>query len=222
MKLYVMSDIHGMFNLLEKAYAWILQDKPQDWQMIFLGDYIDRGSQSADVVEFVRAQQEQGHIALMGNHDQMMAVDMPGWNDPYGYGKTTLKSYKKKYGYPHWPKVVDDRRWMMQLPLMHQHDKYVFVHAGLDPNVPLDQQSDTYLLWIREPFLSMDDPLPGRVVVHGHTPMRGSYQHRVGRINIDGGAPFEGGCLNVLTIDTLTDDIQVKQFKEVYDWNITN
>lgn len=217
MKLYVMSDIHGMFNLLEKAYSWILDDKPKNWQMIFLGDYIDRGPQSADVVEFIKARQSEGHIALMGNHDQMMAENMPGWNDPYGYGKTTLKSYKKKYGYPHWPHFVEDQQWMMKLPKIHQHDEYVFVHAGIDPTITLDQQSDTYLLWIREPFLSMKNPLPGRVVVHGHTPCLSQdpgYDRQEGRINIDGGAPFRGGQLNVLVIDTFTEIINVRQFKD--------
>jgi len=87
---------------------------------------------------------------------------------------------------------ADHVDWMRRLPLAHDDGRRLFVHAGVNPEKPLDAQSDDDLLWIREPFLSDDRDL-GRLIVHGHTPTLGRRpERRGGRLGLDTGAVYGG------------------------------
>jgi serine/threonine protein phosphatase 1 len=166
---------------------------------VCLGDYIDRGPDSKQVLDFlIRRQTDQGahFVCLRGNHEEMLlrAADkqrsdrdlMTWWGNG---GEATLDSYG-----------VDDPSdlpaehldWMRSLPL-HTWDAHrVFVHAGVRPGIALSSQTVEDLLWIREPFLSSAES-HGAFVVHGHTPTPGRKPDlRPNRVNIDTGAYFGG------------------------------
>ena len=152
--------------------------------MVHLGDYVDRGPDSAGVIEMLLQPFPQHGAAprprvvnLMGNHEDMMLAALadadaaPHWLA--NGGDASLESW----GVPlrararDWAAALPPRHlaFLRGLPLMHAAGGYVFVHAGLRPALPLARQSRLDMLWIREPFLSFDGDLPA-VVVHGHTP----------------------------------------------------
>jgi serine/threonine protein phosphatase 1 len=160
-----------------------------------LGDYIDRGPDSRSVVGRLRRLSEQrpdGIVCLKGNHEDMLlsAVDEPA-DFPLWIrngGDATLQSYGADTvaDLP-----ADDIEWIRNLPLCHDDGLRFFVHAGIDPNVPLDQQSPQTMLWTRQRYPETLNP--GRFVVHGHTPLHSERpeQHPY-RLNLDTGAVYGG------------------------------
>ena len=201
---YAIGDIHGSYDKLR-----ILLDRCREhrgateYRIVFLGDYIDRGPLSRDVVEFLIETQSHAPgqvICLRGNHEDMLlsAVD-DGDHAPWfaNGGAATLASYG--VGRPDAiPATHLD--WFRSLPLASADDKRFYVHAGVRPGVPLQHQSEYDLLWIREPFLT--DPRDhGLYIVHGHTPTRsGIPELRRNRLNLDTGAYF-GGPLTAAAFD---------------------
>ena len=195
--LYAIGDIHGMLPKLRRLIAQCeAHADGREASFVFLGDYIDRGPQSAGVVRFViDLQSRLGDrvVALTGNHE-IMAVGAFDGRVPEDYwlsqgGSETLRSYQIKRAYELPQDHVD---WLRALPLSHDDGRRFFVHAGIDPAKPLDAQDGNDLIWIREPFLS-DRRDHGRLIVHGHTPLETETPDlRANRLNLDTAAVFGG------------------------------
>jgi serine/threonine protein phosphatase 1 len=196
---YAVGDIHGRHDLLAALLDGIREHAGgEDFKLVFLGDYIDRGPDSAAVVGAVRALQADRPdrvTCLMGNHEHMLLTVMaepealPWWIG--NGGGTTLASFgaDDPAGLPR--ELLD---WLSRLPTFHEDGRRYFVHAGLRPGVPLPDQTDQDRLWIREPFLSADWDF-GVHVVHGHTPLASTTPDvRRHRTNLDTAAVF-GGAL---------------------------
>jgi serine/threonine protein phosphatase 1 len=221
--IYAIGDIHGRLDLLTDLLARVAADAErhpgdQRRQLIFLGDYIDRGTESRGVVDALLDLSWPGFAPtfLMGNHEEAMLefldeqTDGAGWLT-YG-GLETLISYgvairrlptdavsaaemreALRAAVP--PGHID---FMRRCALSHVEGDYVFVHAGVRPGRALEQQNRQDLLWIREEFLRAPTALPGKVVVHGHT-ICDLPQDLGHRIDIDTGA-FVSGRLTCLVL----------------------
>jgi serine/threonine protein phosphatase 1 len=218
-RVYAVGDVHGCFERLVAMHEQIaadLAERPvEDTTLVHLGDYVDRGMESAQVVEWLVAGPPvpaQRVINLMGNHEQMMLSAIATADKDAGDlwlhngGADSLMSWGVSHS-------VAQQDWASHIPvphlvflrdleLVHRLGPYLFVHAGIRPGVPLAQQNRQDLLWIREPFLSSKAD-HGAVVVHGHSPRRDP-QVASNRIGIDTGAVI-GGALTcvVLEADTL-------------------
>ena len=222
-RLHAIGDIHGRLDLLTALHGDIRADRearPHDGTdvVIYLGDYVDRGPYSREVIEYLLGDPLPGFTAvhLMGNHDEAMLKFLedvtigPTWAS-FG-GESTLLSY----GVRTTPDMIGRRRFesmreqliakmpqshagfLRGLELSYQAGDYLFAHAGIRPGVPLDKQAPDDLLWIRGTFLSSDAD-HGKVVVHGHTPTD-EPQVRPNRIGIDTGA-FASGILTCLVLE---------------------
>jgi serine/threonine protein phosphatase 1 len=226
---YAIGDIHGCIDQLEALHQAIAEDlaaRPTaDAVLIHLGDYVDRGADSAAVVARLAAGPPipgLRTVNLMGNHEHMMLDALASGSAEAAElwmangGADTLFSW----GVPRLAKQAD---WAARIPLphllflrdlalVHRQGPYLFVHAGIRPGVRLSQQARQDLLWIREPFLSAKGDLVGDlgdgpagerrlVVVHGHTPGWEPVV-RPNRIGIDTGAVMGG----VLTCAVLEND----------------
>jgi serine/threonine protein phosphatase 1 len=218
---YAVGDIHGRLDLLEPLLAKIAEDartRPaRRTYIIFLGDLIDRGPDSAGVVERLRNYRPDfaTPIFLAGNHEEVMLRVVEGEPDilsdwlKFG-GAECLASYGIDAGAltrmePN--KVVELLR--SKIPRAHieflegfadtfQFGDYLFVHAGIRPGIPLAEQDQFDLRWIREPFLSGTDE-HGPIVVHGHT-IVSEVDERSNRICIDTGA-YHSGILTAVGIE---------------------
>jgi serine/threonine protein phosphatase 1 len=217
-RLYAIGDIHGRADLLERLHERIRADgerAPPNVERIaiYLGDYVDRGMNSRDVIASLLVSPLAGFrsIHLKGNHEDCLlrflddAAVGPGWF-AIG-GDATAASYGVSI-----PKGIDSDRlfdhvqaelrarippehiaFFERLDLMHEAGDYLFVHAGIRPGIPIAAQEPYDLLWIRDEFLHARDT-GGRVVVHGHSLSTQPEIHRH-RIGIDTGAY----ATNVLT-----------------------
>jgi len=196
--IYAIGDIHGRYDLLQKALREIERDSADAATVVFLGDYIDRGPQSRAVVErLMRGPRRAGDrwICLKGNHEQMACdAQEPGarralWLD--NGGEATLDSFDGTM-----PGAV--LAWFSALPLRHETEHHFFVHAGIAPGVPLDRQDAETMLWIRHRFLD-DLRDHGKHIVHGHTPSAFA-ELKPNRTNLDSMA-FHTGRLSVGRFD---------------------
>ena len=195
--IFAIGDIHGSLhklqNLIERCERYA-DGRPMTF--IFLGDYIDRGPDSAGVVSYVidlQARLPEQVIALKGNHEAMALDIVDGvipadrWLAQGGF--ETLRSYGVRSAAELPGAHV---HWLRSLPVSYDDGRRFFVHAGIDPNKRFNAQQDHDLFWIREPFLS-DRRDHGRLIVHGHTPINGRKPDlRANRLNIDTGAVFGG------------------------------
>src|SRR5262245_46401867 len=220
---YAIGDVHGRLDLLEDLLSRISEDArrhpaDQTRQLVFLGDYIDRGSESRGVIERLLDDPMPGFskVYLMGNHEEAMLAFLDGQSDGMDWlsfgGLETLLSYRVPLR--SLPRDEDSVRTLRQAladavpqshldffrngTLHHSVGDYLFVHAGVRPGIALEKQSPTDLMWIRDDFLRSKIPLPGRIVVHGHT-ICDLPQNREHRINIDTGA-FVSGRLTCLVL----------------------
>ena len=228
-RVYALSDIHGRADLFQKALEWIAQDAAQhpDKRIIeiLLGDFIDRGMQSKQVLELAIAEPAHGHerICLMGNHEATLldflhnAQVLRGWMS-YG-GLPTLDAYGVELPQDMTPNSFETLREQFTAALPETHraflqnlqtdyllGDYYFVHAGVRPNVPLEEQRDEDKCWIREPFLSHKKPFE-KYIVHGRTPLPAPqfYPHRV---NLDMNEAAED-MLACLILDGTTKHIEL-------------
>jgi serine/threonine protein phosphatase 1 len=195
MNYYAVGDIHGMLDAFRRILMYIDADKPNEpRKIILLGDYIDRGPDSKGVIDLIiRLQNERGAdnvIALMGNHEDMALHDWRLWVS--NGGQETMKSYGGDDD-PARDISQEHRAWMRKLPRYYETNHNIFVHAGIDdqPFIPMDQQSNSFLLWKR--FHKGYNPNITKVLVHGHTP-GAQVEMLPNRINLDTAAVF-GGCL---------------------------
>lgn len=219
-RIYAVGDIHGRADLLGEMQRKIEQDASYHADkhrvLIYLGDYVDRGPQSREVLERLSNHALDGietHF-LIGNHEQAMLgfLDKPlkfvDWLN-FG-GLATLASY----GVPHGGQDADSlmltaaalkaaipahqMAFLRQLERLYQVGDYLFVHAGIAPEVPIASQRTHDLLWIRGQFLNYTKPHPA-MVVHGHH-VTDNIDLRPNRIGIDTGA-YATGCLSCLILD---------------------
>jgi serine/threonine protein phosphatase 1 len=218
---YVVGDIHGRLDLLDqlldRIHREVDADPPPKTLLVFVGDLIDRGPSSAQVVERLRTYRHPGirPIFLLGNHEEVLLRILAGetgliakWR-MFG-GSQCLTSYgvdPRRVGAQSETQALETIR--RAIPPEHvefiggfadtcRFGDYLFVHAGIKPGIPLDEQSQSDLRWIRAPFL-LDDSDHGFVVVHGHT-ISPAVDERRNRIGIDTGA-FKTGVLTALAIE---------------------
>ncbi len=218
----VVGDVHGRADLLHKLHEQILEDAMAfaggRKVVVYLGDYVDRGLQSREVIDLLLDAPLAGFDAvyLKGNHEQFLLEFLadasigPTWM--FNGGDATLYSYKVGRtgmwsGDEALSRLQADFRanlperhlaFFRSLDLSHVEGDYLFVHAGVRPDVPLEQQKESDLLWIREEFLNAQADY-GRVVVHGHTIAPGP-EVKANRIGIDTGA-FATGRLTCLVLE---------------------
>ena len=218
---YVVGDIHGRLDLLEELLAKIhseIQRRPiAKVLLVFVGDLIDRGPSSAHVVERLRTYRREGiqPVFLLGNHEEVLLRILRGdaqlitkWR--WFGGSECLQSYGVDPG--QLAHLTDEQalavvrgaippeqvRFLESFVDSCRFGDYLFVHAGIRPGVELEQQSQSDLRWIREPFLD-DETDHGLVVVHGHT-ISTKVNERPNRIGIDTGA-YRTGVLTALVIE---------------------
>jgi serine/threonine protein phosphatase 1 len=196
---YAIGDIHGCSDLLDALLARIEEHAAgRDRHLVFLGDYIDRGPDSASVLRTVSRlhwAEPERVTCLMGNHERML-LDALGTEDAAVHwlgngGEETLDSFGARdvHGLP--GDILD---WIEALPTLHGDDARWYVHAGFRPGTDPESSDVHDRLWIRDVFLE-DDCDFGRHVVHGHTPQRnGQPERRPFRTNLDTGAVY-GGAL---------------------------
>jgi serine/threonine protein phosphatase 1 len=205
MKTFAIGDIHGerdkLKGLLSSCRA-AAQDQPA--KFVFLGDYIDRGPHSREVVETLidlSGQAPDNVVCLLGNHEALALaasddLDAEAAWQVHG-GLATLRSYGVTNARALPRSHLD---WFRSLPRKYDDGLRFFVHAGVDPDRPLTNQDPEALLWIRERFLA-DTRDYGRLVVHGHTPIfNGVPELLPNRLNIDTAAAY-GGPLTAAVFD---------------------
>ena len=218
-RIYAIGDVHGRADLLNEMFAAIdetlISFPVSNPIQVLVGDYIDRGPNSRDVIEalITRAREHQ-MVYLKGNHEsyalQFLSDPalLPEWSEVGGIN--TLMSYGVN---PSLKQNAEEQRkaadafgaallpshlaFMRNLALTYSCGDYFFTHAGVRPGIPLAQQSEHDLLWIRDDFLLHEEDF-GKIVVHGHTPAK-MPEVRANRINIDTGA-FATGRLTCLVL----------------------
>lgn len=164
----VIGDVHGHYDGLLVLLDKIAPNK--DDKVYFLGDLIDRGPNSANVVELVK---KNSFTCLLGNHEQLLLDSFPNGKQNnsamaawfYSGGRSTMASYK---GNPE--RFVEHLQWFSKLPLYLDLGDVWLVHAGLDPGLPLEEQSISQFCWVREQFHSSVKPyFPNKLIITGHT-----------------------------------------------------
>ncbi|SOC13691.1 metallophosphoesterase family protein [Rhodobacter maris] len=219
MQTYAIGDIHGQYDLMIRAFELISEDRARDGSadtpVVVLGDLCDRGPKSAQVIAYLYEAQKRGEniVVIKGNHDRMFATFLIDpfardprlraeltWLHPRLGGPKTLESYglrepgTRPVNQVHAEALeavpLAHRNWHAALPLYYRRDEALFVHAGIAPGVPLEDQSEDDLLWIRSSFLT--DPRDhGMLIVHGHTALDVP-THYGNRLNLDSSAGYGG------------------------------
>lgn len=207
-RLYAIGDVHGCLDQLQILNAIIENDMESrpvpTYQIIFLGDYVDRGPDSRACIQFLidKMAVDPNIFCLSGNHEDKLLTFL---NDPvrtahsfltYGGDQLSLS-----YGVTPVPVTAQEQAFinlrdrlksaipkehlsfMETLPTSHVAGDYMFVHAGVMPDRALENQTDHDLMWTRAPFLNHKDPL-SKVIIHGHTPHI-EPEIAINRINVD-------------------------------------
>lgn len=204
-KIFAIGDIHGCAQKLRELIGLIPANREKD-TLIFIGDYIDRGSFNREAVDYVLQLKKEfkNVVCLLGNHEQMFLNYLEGMDEGtylYNGGKSTLSDYgiKSSDSPDARKKKIPEEHLLFYQSLLpyHQTEDYIFVHAGLIPGISLDKQTIDDLLWVRYKFIDSDYDL-GRRVVFGHTPM-GNPLIMENKIGIDTGAVY-GGKLTCLEL----------------------
>ncbi|MZR29689.1 metallophosphoesterase family protein [Sneathiella litorea] len=225
---YVIGDIHGRKDLLSSLLDKIARDRAAkekaDTHLIFLGDYVDRGPDSAGVINMLLAldQSDMNVITLKGNHEAAMRSFL---QDPvkgkrwlYYGGDATLRSYGVDFALRD---ITEDKivqagrklrknlpdshlKFICSLKSSHMIGDYFFVHAGIEPGKSIDNQKEHDLLWIRDAFLEHEG-LYEKVIVHGHSIIP-EPELKDNRIGIDTGA-FYSNLLTCLVLEGGTKEI---------------
>ena len=216
---YVIGDVHGRNDLFQALSTEIDADDSAsddaDTTVVLLGDLVDRGPDSAGVIRHAKEWGNRRRLRyLAGNHEDMF---LESFDDvtvlrhflKHG-GRETILSYpidRRRYNSLSLEELQEEirrivprehRQFLAGFEEMIVAGDYLFVHAGIDPSRPIDQQKRSDLLWIRERFLANTETLD-HVVVHGHT-IFDDVEDRGNRIGIDTGA-FRSGCLTALVLE---------------------
>ncbi len=216
---YVIGDIHGRNDLFERLIAAIEEEAAGanglDIRVILLGDLVDRGPESAMVISNARDWQKRRNVRILaGNHEEMFLRSFESTSVLRQFlrhgGRETILSYgmpADQYNQASLEELQslmveyipnEDREFLAGFDEFVIAGDYVFVHAGIQPGIELEEQSREDLLWIRERFLEFDEPHP-RYVVHGHTIFEQPDVRR-NRIGIDTGA-YRHGRLTALVLE---------------------
>jgi len=222
-RIYAIGDVHGHLDTLRDLYRWIEIDQAKyadTAPVVFIGDLIDRGPDSAGVIAWLLAGLAAGQpwVILKGNHDRMMSLFLSEpsqrdarlrpdleWLDPRLGGNTTLASYGVNLDDQ--DTILSQARekvpqnhlaFLSQLRNYFATENTLFVHAGISPGIALAAQAEDDLLWIRGPF-HKDTRDHGSLIVHGHTPVD-DVTHYGNRINIDTGVAY-GRHLSAIVIE---------------------
>lgn len=233
---YAIGDVHGCYDLLKDLLAEVAADAAlravgRRAVVVFLGDYVDRGPQSARVMDalvWLRRRPDLEIHLLKGNHEQAMLefLEAPERGGPWlGFGGAeTLLSYGVVPPSPDAaPSVYREAReallermpashlrLLLQLETMVVIGDYAFVHAGIRPGAALEEQAEDDLLWIRREFLEHPGPFP-KVIVHGHTWLSEQPQFGEHRLGIDTGAYATGVLSAVRLEDGVYEALQVRR-----------
>ena len=220
-RVYAIGDVHGCLAELDQLLTMIDADDATRARaattLIFIGDLVDRGPASAQVVERVIGLQASGRDVrvLAGNHEEVFAGALAGDDKALRMfcrigGQATALSYgiaADAYERSNYDEIAAllarhvpaaHRLFLAALANTITIGDYTFVHAGVRPDLPLDEQRDEDLRWIRAPFLDYDRPLD-RMIVHGHT-IADEVERRPHRIGIDTGA-YDSGRLSALGLE---------------------
>jgi serine/threonine protein phosphatase 1 len=222
---YAIGDVHGQFEKLLHAHRLVARDREEvnddTAPVVHLGDYVDRGRNSRKVIEHLMQGQSNGEpwIALKGNHDRMMTcyLENPSrrdprlrpeldWFHPRIGGLTALESYGVDITLP--PDELhrqaraavpkEHRTYLENLLAYYRIGELYFCHAGVRPGVPLQDQTEDDLIWIRDEF-HRSDADHGALIIHGHTPVF-AVSHYGNRVDIDTGSAF-GHDLSTVVIE---------------------
>jgi serine/threonine protein phosphatase 1 len=212
---YAIGDIHGHLDKLRDLHAHIERDRRQfggEGAIVHVGDLVDRGPDSAGVIDYLMNGVASGKpwIVLKGNHDRMFSyyLESPSrtdmqlradltWLDPRLGGQTTLASYDidteglagaELHDAARKAVPESHQRFLADLNLMYRDSGIAYLHAGIRPRVPLDDQTEDDLVWIRKEFLDVSENHE-MLIVHGHTPVE-EIEHHGNRINIDTGVAY--------------------------------
>ena len=222
LRVYAIGDVHGRADLLASVHEKIVADARSsarlEKRVVYLGDYVDRGPSSREVLEMLMSAPlaEFAATHLMGNHEALLlqflddAACGPEWLAigglatllSYGVGMAGDASMERKLlAAQHefrerLPKA--HRKFLTRLRMHASIGDYFFAHAGVRPGIPLDQQSDTDLIWIRGEFLGSTS-FHGKIVVHGHS-YKTEPELLPNRIGIDTGA-YATGRLTCLVLE---------------------
>jgi len=199
MPIYVIGDIHGCSKQLKEMWKKIKFNKATD-KVIFLGDYIDRGPDSYGVIKFIQRKQRQfGRkriVALRGNHEQM-AIDALKYPKEihlfYGNGGcATVRSYEQNGA-----QLIDDLKWFESLPIMHEEEYFIAVHAGLNPQFDISNQQEMDMLWIREEFHKAPEGTFNKPVLFGHSITHYYFEEGYGFVPVlvNGNLALDTGCV---------------------------
>ncbi len=213
-RIYVIGDIHGRADLLRHLHEMIANDAAsRGWarnQLIYLGDYIDRGPDSRGVIALAMSDSPKGFgkLHLRGNHEAMLLefLEDPSrgsaWLNIGGdavlreYGIAVPSEFSPSAHLGRTARLLaealhpQELAFLQSLRFCHRAGGYFFAHAGVRPGVPLDRQLEQELVWIRTPFLNYNNDF-GAVVVHGHT-ICNEVEIKSNRIGIDTGAHATG------------------------------
>jgi serine/threonine protein phosphatase 1 len=177
--IYAIGDIHGCLDHLQRLLEEVNPDLHRH-KLVFIGDYIDRGPNSRGVVDYIirlKAHYPPDNIiCLKGNHEVMLLDFLSGRERElflFNGGRSTLREYWGE----HWNRLgdlklpLDHAEFYLNLKHCYETLDYIFVHAGLKPGLPLSQQEEEDLFWIRGEFITSFEDF-GKRVVFGHTPFR--------------------------------------------------
>lgn len=227
-KALVIGDVHGMIDHLEQL---LKQWSPESEQLIFVGDYIDRGVDSRQTLLLVHELTLlKGAVALRGNHEAMLIDYL---NNPQDYwtqyylnsGNTTvadllnlpLEEISQESGEVYQREILENYPWLLpwleSLPYYTEFGEFIIVHAGIDLEIEdwRDSPLDTFL-WTRDEFLSANNQT-GRPIIFGHTPTitiqpeGGLYEGPDGKFGIDGGAVYDLALIGLKITPDAVDEV---------------
>ena len=224
-KYIAIGDIHGRIHSLNTMVNYLIEEH-SDATIVFLGDYVDRGDNSAEVIDLILNIKEKNVfkdvITLSGNHEQLFlasiskpesrlaehwARNLGGYNTLFSYGW----DFDMGYDFSMIPKTHLD--FLKDLKFHHKDKNLYFCHAGVNPSVKLKNQKNEDLIWIRDKFLKSKKRWK-RLIVHGHTQLKGENPKvdKHNRLNLDiGAARKENVCAAILETDLLNPEIIITQ-----------
>ncbi len=198
-RLLAVGDIHGCLEQLKGLLERV--GPTHEDQLVFLGDYIDRGPDGRGVVEYLIELRKAlpRSVFLKGNHEAMF-LDFLADRDRLSFlingGDTTLQSYKTDQGI----RIPNEHTaFLAERPLYFETERFIFVHAGLRPGLPLEKQQEKDLLWIRGEFINSDYDW-GKTIVFGHTPLKQPLVEK-NKLGLDTGAAY-GRTLTCCDVET--------------------
>lgn len=219
-RIYAIGDIHGRLDLLHDLIDLLHMDAKSRPalrnRVVILGDFVDRGPDSRQLIELLNARQSADFVILKGNHEAAMLDALRGdfaaldlWMqyggdatlNSFGVADSVIRSDDPQMIVQAARKAIPKRlvKWMQRLPLYHRAGPYFFVHAGIMPGVPLAKQTAKDMMWIRRTFTDSLDAHEA-MIVHGHTIYEEGVFFGANRIGVDTGA-YRTGKLSAVGIE---------------------